>query len=85
MRYFNFHEWIALWKVKGQILPKDFDLVRDNVCYIFLQMSKWQTTIQFSFKYTFLMFSLIWIKLLINPKNLFKDENFQNDEDLSPG
>ena len=85
MRYINFHEWISLWKVKGEIIPKEQSLVRDNICFVFLQLSKRQTTIHFFFKQIFLILSLAWIKLSIDPKNLFKDSNFQRNQDLTPG
>ena len=85
MRYVNFQEWISLWKVKGEIIPEEQSLVRDNVCFVFLQLSKQQSTIHFLFKHTFLVISLIWIKLLIDPNNLFRDRNFQRNQGLTPG
>ena len=85
MRYLNFHEWIALWKVKGEIIPKEQALVRDNICFVFLQISKWQTTIQSMFKYTFLTFALAWSKFMVDPINLFKDPEFQQRANLAPG
>ena len=39
VRYFNYCEWIGMWKRSGSIIPPDAAILKDNIQYLFVMFS----------------------------------------------
>lgn len=55
MRYFNFMEWITLWKKRGWIIPNEHEVVRDHIQLVFVKWLRFYTIVSLIFKQILLL------------------------------
>ena len=71
MRYWTYGEWIVLWRQRGDVIPQSHQLLRDNICYIFIKVAQRSSSILYFFKYSVLIGLAIKLRFWSDPDSLF--------------
>ena len=71
MRFWNYSEWIVLWRQRGDVIPQSHQLLRDNICYIFIRVAQRSTAFLYAFKYSVLIGFAIKLRFFSSPDRLF--------------
>jgi len=71
VRYFNFYEWIGLWKIAGNVIPASSRNIRDQMLWMFYQFSLRYSTLVLFLRYLPLAVSIILIMFGLNTKSIY--------------
>ena len=71
MRYWNYSEWIVLWRQRGGIIPETHKILRDKICYIFIKVAQRSSTSLYFLKYSALIGIAIKLRFGSDPDSLF--------------
>ena len=71
MRYFNFLEWISLWKKRGYVIPEDHQLLRDMIQVLFLKSIRLNMALNYLLKYVLISILILVLKFDSSTRDLF--------------